>query len=343
MSTDLIIGQSKQPNLPKVTIEVIGDLPYYVPVPEGTIFAPSMIGAEPFQLEFIHFQPLRHPEDSKGENVDDRLGTFIRSRSRVLFPRNDLPSEGFRDEFEEKALEIANRALRAIQYKAYDHTIRHVARFENTLVRKIEFNPDGSMKPEIVASQKVDYGPYGVRLIATLTDSALRNLWWHFNALAPMHSAWFLIMDAKYHNANGDISRACLDLASALEINIEGLVDLYEYADPELGRIEFEEKSIYWKYDQGLAQGTGHSLHERPDLFVSLEYIYGIRNSIAHRWKPEFKLTARMESRSKYVDEHRSHDGHQLTTQEEIDQLIAAAEQIISHSIDLFKAKYGSM
>lgn len=44
------------PDEPNITlpfvVEIIGDLPYYVPIPEGVVLTPSLIGAEPFRLKF---------------------------------------------------------------------------------------------------------------------------------------------------------------------------------------------------------------------------------------------------------------------------------------------------
>jgi hypothetical protein len=321
---------------------VVGDLPYYVPVPDGFFLAPSEIGAEPFQIKFTHFKPLRHPDDSQGENIDDRAGTYIRSKCHISFPLLKLPEGDYRDTFEKKALLIANKALRAIRYRAYEPAIRHVSRFDNCLVQTIEFNPDGTVKPLSEVNMKTDYGPFGIRPLGVLTDQALQDLSWFFNGLMPMPSAWFLILDSKYHNATGDISHACLDLAVALEINIDSLVDYYGRYNPSLAAIDVEEKNIFWKYDEGLLQATDHSLHEQPDYFANLEYIYGIRNSIAHSWKTEFGLTDRMKRKSKYLDRHNKRDGHEIRNSREVDDLIKAAEEIISYTVEVFHTKYDS-
>jgi hypothetical protein len=157
-----------------------------------------------------------------------------------------------------------------------------------------------------------------------------------------MPSAWFLILDSKYHNAIGDISRACLDLAVALEINIDSLIDHYGRYNPSLGAIDMEEKNIFWKYDEGLLQATGHSLHEQPDHFANLEYIYGIRNSIAHSWKTEFRLTDRMKRKSRYLDKHNKRKGQEINSSKEVNELIKVAEEIISFTVEAFHTKYDS-
>lgn len=329
-------------NQPKFLVVVVGDLPYYVPVPEGYIFEPSEIGAEPFQIKFTHFQPLRHPHDSQGKNVDDRLGTYIRSRCHISFPLMKLPEGSYRDEYEKKALLITNKILRAVRYRAYEPTIRHVSRFDNCLVQTIEFNPDGTPKPLSEASQKIDYGPFGIRSLGVLTADALQDVWWYFNGLMPIPSAWFLILDAKYHNAIGDITHACLDLATALEINIDGLIEYYAHDDPHLAQIALDDKNIYQKYDDVLLRATGHSLHEQTEHFVNLEYIYAIRNSIAHAWKAEFRINDRMKRRSKYLDRHNQRDGQEIRTSQEVKELIKAAEEIINHTVGLFHRKYNS-
>ena len=327
---------------PKFVVVVIGDLPYYVPVPEEFALAPSEVGAEPFQIKFTHFKPLRHPDDSQGQNIDDRVGTYIRSKCHVSFPLLKLPEGNYRDGFEKKALFIANKALRAIRFKAYEPALRHVSRFDNCIVQTIEFNSDGTVKPLSEVSLKTDYGPFGIRPLGELKGDALQDVWWYFNGLMPIPSAWFLILDAKYHNSMGDITHACLDLATALEINIDGLIEYYSRYDPRLAHIGLDDKNIYQKYDEVLFQATGHSLHEHPDHFVNLEYIYAIRNSIAHAWKAEFRLTDRMKRKSRYLDRHKKRDGHEIRNSHEIKELIKSAEEIVSHTTEAFHTKYDS-
>jgi len=328
-------------SLPYV-VEVTAELPYYVPIPEGTALAPSLIGAEPFQLEFQHFKPLRHPEDSHGEGVDDRRGTYLRSKARVVFPVPWLPPDEKRQDYERKALAIVNRALLSVRYVAFDPTIIHVNEFENCIVRLWERKPGGQVIPAGTWAQKVSYGPFGITPQATLTSEALSRVWWIFNELAPTNPACLLVLDAKYHSAVGDVSRAILDLATALEINIESLVNLYSSVSSSLLQLDLDV-SVYKLYDAVLSQATGHSLHEKPDLYAELEYIRELRNSIAHRWKPQFQVTAKMKDRSRYLAQHTPRDGHVISSSEELDPLIDHTQEIIKFSIDAFVAKYGKL
>jgi hypothetical protein len=325
---------------PKFGVLIIGDLPYYVPVPEEFALEPSEIGVEPFQIMFTHFKPLRHPDDSQGENIDDRVGTYIRSRCHVSFYLMQQPQGNYKEEFEQKALSIANKALRAIRYKAYDPAIRHVSKFENCVIHTLEFNQDGTTKPLSEVSLKTNYGPFGIRPLGTLKNDSLQDVWWYFNGLMPIPSAWFLILDSKYHNATGDITHACLDLATALEINIDGLIEYYLRYDPTLSQIDLDGKNIYQKYDEIMLQVTGHSLHEQPNHFVNLEYIYAIRNSIAHTWKAEFRINERMRHRTRYLDKHIKREGEVIQNSAQVNELIKAAEEILSYTVNMFHAKF---
>ena len=330
-------------NESEVVIEVIGDLPYYVPIPENRVLAPSLIGAEPFHLEFQHFQPLRHPDDSQGREVDDRLGTFIRSKARVVFPVPELPAGDCHEDYVNKALNITNRALRVVKYLAFDHTIRHVSQFDSWLVRSWAIGTEGTVELLGEWSQQMSYGPFGIRLKAVLSPQGQDNLWWYFNDLASINPAWYLILDSKYHNAIGDISRAILDMATALEINIESLMDAYSHVHSDLNEIALDNVNIYRMYDRILEEAVDHSLHEQPDLFVALEYIRQVRNSIAHKWKPEFRIDPRFASKTKYLDQHKRRDGHLVTTKEEVSRMIDDATQIIDYTLELFKSKYGKI
>jgi len=324
-------------------VEVIGELPYYVPMPQGVTLVPSSIGAQPFQLHFQHFQPLRHPDDSHGEGVDDRLGTFIKSKVHILFPVSILPSEAEKDAYEEKALSLTNKLLVSMKYVTFDHTITHVNKFERCCIRVWEVTADGKGIPAGSFAEKTSYGPFGVRSQATLTEEALNRLWWIFNDLAPMNPAFLLILDAKYHNAVRDIPRAILDTATALEVNIDSLVDQYSLRNPPLLQIDLECKSVYELYDAVLSQATGHSLYERPDLYVELEYIRELRNSIAHEWKPEFHISKKMKAKSRYLAQHQPRDGHVVSTTHEVESLISSGIEIIRFCIETFKTKYGNL
>jgi len=321
-------------------VEVIGELPYYVPMPQDATLAPNSIGAQPFQLYFQHFRPLRHPDDSQGEGVDDRIGTFIKSRVHICFRASVLPSEAEKDAYEEKALNLTNKALTSMRYAVLDHTITHVNKFQRTSIHVWEIAADGKAMPAGTFAEKTSYSPFGIGPQRTLTEAAVNRVWWIFNDLEPMNPAFLLILDARYHNAVHDIPRAILDVATALEINIDSLVNRYSLRDRTLSQIDLENKGIYELYDAVLLQAAGHSLHERPALFADLEYIREIRNSIVHEWKPEFHVSKGLRDRSKYLAQHQQRDGHVISTTHEVDGLIASGMEIIRFCVEAFKTKY---
>jgi hypothetical protein len=326
-----------------IIVEVIGDLPYYVPFPENVLITPSLIGVEPFKIEIKQFKPLRHPNDSHGDGVDDRKGTFLRSMVRVIFPVNSIPSDELKDFYERKAIDLTNRVLIAIRYVAFDPTIIHIREFEHCTIRLWSVASDGTLNPASMWSDRTSYGPFGLTLQATLSGDALETVWYVFNGLSPMNNSWLLILDAKYHNALGDISRAILDIATALEINIENLISVYSNSISDLAKIEIDDVGIYQLYDSILSQATDHSLHEKPDLFYKLEYIRELRNSIAHNWRPLFKVSYGLKRRSKFLDRHMEMDGHSVSDKEEVDSLIKDAIDIIDLTISWFKQKQDRM
>lgn len=343
VTTDNPLADRHKVEFPEVFpyyIEVLADLPYYVPLPEDIILKPSRIDAEPFFVELEAFVPKRHPEESQGENIDDRLGTYLRSRARVLFPKSEHPGEPNWEEVEKKAKEIVNRLIESVRYLAFDHTIRRILTFDRTAIRTWKLNDDGTLEPAGPWVEGRRFGPFGITPRAQLSPDGVQNLWWHFNGLAPTNPAWHLILDAKLHNQTGDIPRAILDLGTALEINIPRLVELFSPGNHELQGLDVEGVNIYKLYDDILQRTTGHSLHEEPELFASLEYIRAIRNSITHDWKPVFKISPSMENFSGYLEIHRPKDGRTIETQDEVSDLVEDAAAIISHTIDLFEAKY---
>ncbi len=321
-------------------IEILGDFPYYVPLPEGVILKPSRIGAEPFFVQLEHFVPKRHPEESRGENVDDRMGTYIRSRARLLFPLAKYPDEPDWESYEQKSLVIVNRLIESVRYLAFDHTVRRVIAFDRTVFRSWKLNENGTSEPAGVWQEKHSYGPFGVRLLGRLSEDKLQELWWHFNSLAPTNPAWHLVLDAKFHNQTGDVSRAILDLATALEINVPNLIDHFGKTNPELRELDIDTSSIYSLYDDVLKEATGHSLHEEPSLFSSLEYIRAVRNSIAHDWEPVFKISLSMEKTSKYLEIHRPKDEHEIKGHNEVDELVEQSIEIIKHTTGLFQKRF---
>jgi len=320
-------------------VKVIGELPYYVPVPENVVLTPR-IDMEPFTLEFQHFQPAQHADSPSGRAVDDRRGTYIKSRVHVVFPVSTLPSSDELRSYAEKALRIANRALLSVKYVAFDPAVHHVDQFDRCEVHAWAEASDKSKDPNGVFTQSISFGPFGLTLQATLTRKALDRLWWVFNDLDPLNPAWLLVLDAKYHNAVGDLPRAILDLGTALEIHIGNLIATYCGARPAVTGLEIEGRSVYQVYDSILRQATGHSMHERPDLFVKLEYIRGLRNSITHKWKPEFQVTQRMKKHSRYLDEHLKRDGHVVKSQEEVLALIEDTIEMLQYASELFNARY---
>ncbi|MCI0551904.1 MAG: hypothetical protein L0287_13200, partial [Anaerolineae bacterium] len=279
-----------------------------MPVPDEVTLMPSLIGTEPFQLSFQALRPRPSPGATYSEGMDDHRGTFIKSNCIARFPVLAIPPGEETNAYIQKALTLTNKALQAIRYTTFDHTIRYVDDFENYILHIWQVTPDGSISPAGAWLQGQWYGPFGVSMQATLTDDGLNKVGVIFNELALINPAWLLVLDAKYHNTIGDIERAILDIGTALDIHIERLINIYSRVDHSLAQVHTDGKTIFQMHDEILIQVTGHSLHERPELFAQLEYIRAIRNSITHRWKSEFRISPEM-ARSKYLHLHQPRDG----------------------------------
>lgn len=323
-------------------VEFKGVLPYHVPVPDRAELRPSRVGAPPFRLWFEHFQPPHAPGAAHGESVDDHRGTFIRSRVIVLFTLSESPDETAVEKFAKEALVLTNKALLSIKYAAADHRIRHVAQFMECQTDVWRIHTDGA-REHVGGEMTVDFGPHGLSLQATLNEAGQEMVWWLFNDVLRFNAAWLLVLDAKYHLEVGDIAHALFDIGTALEIHVETLLEWHTAVAPALAEIDIDGVPIHRMYDEILKSATDHSLHERPDLFINLEYIRELRNAIAHQWKPEFRIHPKRLERSRYVIEHRNRDGHVVNNRAEVEQIIEDAIEIMTHVTSLFEQKHGAI
>jgi hypothetical protein len=329
----------------KTILQVTVLLPYYVPVPDDFTLTYTQLANDETKIIFRRTYPDRVEAVVMEigavldvNNMDDRKGTYIRSWCRVLLPITELPDLNKPSEFMPKILPTINNALRTIRYKANDPAIYPVNMFQYVHAEIHEFEPDGTVKLPIKFSESHNFEPYSLLPIRELPDYDLEDVQKHVNGL-PVLTTWHLLLDAEYHSSLGDIIHACLDLAMALETHIDNLIIYYRNFYPTI-ELNLEDKTIWWMYDKGLAEITGHSLHETPDHYISLEYIYAIRNSIAHAWKAEFRISESMKKYSRYLDHHQKKNGHEVTEVEEMKELISAAREIVSHTIHLFETKY---
>jgi hypothetical protein len=120
------------------------------------------------------------------------------------------------------------------------------------------------------------------------------------------------------------------------------LIDEYIHLDSTLASVETERAGVYEHYDSILNKITGHSLHEKPDLFVALEYIRHTRNSITHNWKPEFRMTDRFKKGTKYETKHQPNDGKVINSKEEVKKMKTDASEIMAFASECFFNKYGA-
>ncbi|MFZ3078277.1 MAG: hypothetical protein WA109_01205 [Bellilinea sp.] len=313
----------------KVHLE--GDLPYYLPFPEEVILTPSLIGAEPFQLRVQHFTPPTPENGMHGFNVDDRLGTFIRSRIILEYRSKEWPLELNTDVLR-KALSITNRLIDAIKYMMSDFSMRPIFQFDHFTIAYIR---EGSK--EIPSTEGNLFGPFGVKIRAVMPIEAAQRARDIFNGTTLINPARMLTLDAKYHIVMEDYNRAILDLGTALEIHIGWLINQYKFVSPEFSSISTEDKDCWRHYDEVLLATTGHTMREEEGLFIQLEYIRGIRNSVTHEWNPIFKIGPKFKSR--YLEKHRAKEGIVIDSKEKALELAISVQEILDYAEDLFKTR----
>lgn len=315
-------------NRPQFATKFTGDLPYYVPFPENVAFEPSRSETDPYHLIIQHFHPLRHPDDSSGTGVDDRIGTYLRSRVIIEFTK----LTGLDPIIMSKALSITNSLVEAIRYYTSDYHLRPILNFDHTLVERI------GEEGECIIKEHAGFGPFGLEPQRFLDRRSIRPIWELFNGIMPMNPARMLILDAKYHASLEDFNRAILDLGTALEIHIGWLMNYYEPVAPLLEDINIEDTDIWRLYNDILQEATGHSLQENQNLYIELEYIRNIRNSITHEWKAVFRITKHF--RSNFISEHQKRDGTLIRSKCQIHELIDNTQKILDYTDALFQTKY---
>lgn len=324
---------------PEFVVRIIGDLPFYLPVPDGTELSPAQIGVEPFLLFFKHISSPPPKGVSSAVGVEDGRGNLIFTRANVDFTGNQSVPEKPED-YLPKSIDLINRALIAVKLVSTNHCVRNISVFSHHVVQILRRHKNG--KTELVSGEEgYSYGPHGLRAIGTINHEGMQRVWLHFQGLRPMQASWLLLIDSAYNLDFDDYPRSILDIATALEIHMPALIDEYLHLDSSLAGIDIERMGVYDHYDSLLNQITGHSLHDKPDLFVALEFIRQTRNSITHNWKPVFRITDRFKRGTKYISKHQPNDGKVINSKTEVNKMKMDASDIMAFASECFFNKYG--
>lgn len=319
---------------------VIGKLPFYVPIREEVVLEPSLIGAEKFSLAFKHESVSRISGIQESRGIDDGRGNLVHSEVVVEFDLGINKPDNDTDVFLEKALKLCNSALLAIQYVAREHRIHQIQGFDRHQTTILSKNDTGEISV-LFGDEGSYFGPHGLSPMKIINQNGEMAVWLHFNNLRPLYPSFLLIIESKKSLDLGDYSRAIFEIATGLQIHVETLISEYSKVGGNLKEIDLEINTVYHLYDRVLELATGRSLHEKPELFIALEYIWQIRNSIVHQWSPQFKVTSKFEGKTKYLDEHRKKDGHLVSTKEEVEELRKKVGEIFEFAETAFFEKYG--
>ena len=214
-----------------------------------------------------------------------------------------------------------------------DFTIRPITHFDHFIIHRISKNNE-----IIGGSEGMDFGPFGLTNQRIITEDQARNIAWYFTRLSSMNPARLLLLDAKYHNIMEDFNRAILDIGIALEIHVEWRLNQYSYIERGLSELISDNNSICDYYKDILAKATVRSLLENEDLFMNLEYLRYLRNSVVYEWKPICKDSEI--SKSNFMSKHKERNYSIINSKERVEILINMANEILSFTQNLFKQKF---
>src|SRR5439155_21912849 len=263
----------------------------------------------------------------RGEGIDDGKGTYLRSTASMRWRvgiNDPLPlSEESVRRLEEEVKASAWDHLQTF-LRAYAYAGRHL---EATLVLKPE---DWTLDVVDPATGKTVQGfprIHGSRLPGpigpkrTLTDDALGPIDAVLaGALSiPMPEQLLLRAEAAVTLLD-DLDHAILDIAAALEIFVDQLIEqeLHHAPNRELV-LKLKRRGIYDAFDSALrALGRPSLKDSHPPVpsnddalnFETLEFIFVVRNNIIHKGVRQFTLEGFGKGyKSPYVDRHIRHDG----------------------------------
>jgi len=315
-------------------ITVIGTLPYYLPFPEKSFIHVNELGKQEYFLSVSHFNPERPPNGFTGLNIDDRIGTYIRSKIILQFSHDRNNYIEFIDAYYlQKLFKITNNFIDIARYYYNDPTIRPITTFEELIIRK-----------ELAHSQEIEEslaylpGPYGVGIKLAINKDKSMRIAHSMRSGERINPARLLILDAKYHKDMYDFNRAILDMGIALDIHIEWLLNYYSTVFPEYYELVSEKNTIWDYYSTILFSATGHKLEESENLFANLEFIRALRNSVAHEWKPSFNIQS--VRKSKYLNIHKKRNMKIIDNKEQTKEVIKFGIEILDFTESLFRIKY---
>lgn len=287
------------------------------------------------QVRFAENVVPKSDDDIHGTKIDDRRGTFVKSIATVRFEEEITSKVKLRDfEFDPylaRAKSVLNQLIRAYRYVTGDHRVTPLNHSEHFICSITD--EAGNVIPG-GAGLETRIFPSGLQLKGTCSKAAHDAIQFYAISMGQrdMQLSKSLLVDALNHLDAEDLQHAMFDIATALEVHIDRFIETWKTDSPDPAAVDRSaDKGIFSKYDEALSQITGHSLHEEPELFIALEFIRVVRNNVVHRRECVFTADAldTKKYQSRYLDEHKTKDGHLITSSEEVVKMREAAIKIV--------------
>lgn len=330
----------------QATAVVTLDLPIRVQVPDGCQFVAHGY-AGPCELGFTETLAPPRADGMRGEGFDDGKGTFLRSTASLRFqievndplPLSDQAVRRLEARVRATAWDSLQTFLRSYAYVA-DHLDAllvlkpeawTIDLLDSATGRTVQGFPKmtGHLLPGPIAPKRT-LSPSGLTQLRTVLQAG---------ASIPLPDQILLRAEAEVTLLD-DLDHAILDIASALEIFIDQLIEqeVHYASDPKL--VRKLNRGVYSAYDEVLRVLGRPSLKDshppeppadQPLPFELLEFIFSVRNNIIHRGARQFTLDTLTggKYRSPYVDRHSRFEGMMVDRPEDVIGLVRGARMII--------------
>ena len=282
----------------------------------------------------------------RAEGFDDGKGTYVRSTATIEFKMNvgeELPlseaaSGRLQDMMRRKAWDYVAAFLRPYSHVAHHLESRVITEPESYVLRLIDPSAEKTVAGFPHVTGHVLPGPLAIK--ATLTDRSVAQLSTLLRPGSNIPLPDDLLLRAETEvRLLDDLDHAILDVASALEIFVDQIIELESHYAPSAAALrKLCEKGIYSKYDavfRFLGRPSLKDMHprkaprDRPLPFEFLEFVRVVRNNIIHHGVRRFTIESLKPPGyvSPYLDRHETRDGSVVHSEEALG-LITCARQI---------------
>jgi hypothetical protein len=335
--------------MPMKGIAVVSlNLPIRIQVPDNQTFVvPRADG--PCQLSFTEKPAPTREDGIRADGFDDGKGTYLRSAVTARFeldiaetlPLTQDVSERLREVMRLSAWEALQAFLRVYAYVSHHLESLIVLEPEAYNLDLIDPASQRTVDGFPVTSGQVLLGPLAVK--ATLNDIGLAQLHALLQPGRGISLPDEILLRAETEvRLQQDLDHAILDVASALEIFVDQIIERESHFAPNPSVVRrLRREGIYSAYDKVfrvLGRPSLKDAHPRdppedkPLAFELLEFVFAVRNNIIHRGVRQFTLDrlSTRTYRSPYLKRHKRREGLMVDDPREVLGLVKGAHQIMS-------------